>query len=195
MKTRQPKQQRALATVEAVLDAVDEVIRRHGVAAVTTNRIAERAGVSIGSVYQYFPDKQAIFAALHDRHSEQIGRVVESTLVRHATSSLDELVGALVEAMIDAHGTDPRPYEVMREVPQRGERTITLAARLLGALRLAITSRSKGRAPHDLERKLFVLTNMIDALAHAAVLRRPPSLSLAAAKREAVRAVLAYLHA
>src|SRR5437773_55844 len=69
---REPRQKRARQTVEIVLDAVVEVLKRDGVSAVTTNRIAEVAGVSIGSVYQYFPDKQAIFMALHARHVDQI---------------------------------------------------------------------------------------------------------------------------
>jgi hypothetical protein len=57
---RRPKQRRAHQTVEAVLDAVARVLKREGVNAVTTNRIAEVAGVSIGSVYQYFPDKRSL---------------------------------------------------------------------------------------------------------------------------------------
>jgi len=64
---RQPQQNRARQTVEAVLDAVVRVLKREGVRAVTTNRIAEVAGVSIGSVYQYFPDKQAILVGLYQR--------------------------------------------------------------------------------------------------------------------------------
>ena len=58
---REPMQQRSRQTVEAVLEAVQRVLRRHGAEAITTNRVAEAAGVSIGSLYQYFPDKQAIF--------------------------------------------------------------------------------------------------------------------------------------
>jgi AcrR family transcriptional regulator len=85
---REPKQRRARQTVEAVLDAVVRILKREGVNAVTTNRIAEVAGVSIGSVYQYFPDKRAIFVALHERHIEQIDRVVEGKLFEHAESSL-----------------------------------------------------------------------------------------------------------
>src|SRR5215472_17219003 len=89
---RAPKQLRARQTCEAVLDAVVRLLKREGVRAVTTNRIAEAAGVSIGSVYQYFPDKHAIFAALHQRHIDQIDRVVESTLIEHAAAPLTGLI-------------------------------------------------------------------------------------------------------
>src|SRR6185436_18877511 len=74
---REPRQQRSRQTVEAVLDAVPHVLRRHGAEAITTNRVAEAAGISIGSLYQYFPDKQAIFMALHDRHVDQVRHAIE----------------------------------------------------------------------------------------------------------------------
>src|ERR1700691_3904285 len=102
---RQPQQRRARQTVEAILDAVVRILKREGFQAVTTNRVAEVAGVSIGSVYQYFPDKRAIFVALHERHVEEIDRLVATTLLEHAASPLDTLMRAMVEAMIDAHTT------------------------------------------------------------------------------------------
>jgi AcrR family transcriptional regulator len=194
---RQPTQRRARQTVEAVLDAVVRILKRKGVKAVTTNRVAEVAGVSIGSVYQYFPDKRAIFAALHERHIQQIDRMVESKLFEHAQSSLEDLIRAMVEAMIDAHAPDPELYELlMTEVPHRADGTKEFTVRLHGAFRLAIASRAHELKPgRDLDKVAFVVTHMVDSLAHGAVLRRPPGVSLSDAKEEAVRAVLAYLRA
>jgi AcrR family transcriptional regulator len=183
--------------VEAIMDAVVRILKREGGKAVTTNRIAEVAGVSIGSVYQYFPDKRAIFTALHQRHIEQIDRLVETTLVRHAESSLEELVRAMIEAMVEVHVSDPELYEMLfSEVPHRAEGTRDFAVRLHGAFRLAIAARKHElKRRRDLDKVVFVVAHMVDALSHGAVLRRPPELSLAAAKEEVVRAVLAYLHA
>jgi AcrR family transcriptional regulator len=194
---RKPQQRRARETVEAVLDAVVRTLKRGGVEAVTTNRVAEVAGVSIGSVYQYFPDKRAIFSALHERHIREIDRLVEAKLMDHATSPLDTLMRAMIEAMIDAHTPDPLLYELLSsEVPHRAEGTRDFAVRLHGAFRLAIASRADElKTRRDLDTVVFVVTHMVEALSHGAVLRRPPRLSLAAAKEEAVRAVLAYLHA
>lgn len=73
-------QKRAQETVNAILDAVIRLLKRSGTSGISTNRIAEAAGVSIGSVYQYFPDKRAIFVALHDRHIEQVDRVIHRRL-------------------------------------------------------------------------------------------------------------------
>jgi AcrR family transcriptional regulator len=192
---RQPQQRRSQETVEAVLAAVVKVLKRHGVEGVTTNRIAEVAGVSIGSVYQYFPDKRAIFAALHERHAAQIGRVVEGTLVAHAESSFEDFVRALVDALVDAHAEDPELHALLvTAVPAGAEGARALEVRLRSTFRLAITSRARERPPaRDLDRMLFVLPHLVEALTHGAAYRRPPRLSLAAAKEEAVRAVLAYV--
>jgi len=194
---RQPSQRRARQTVDAVLDAVVRILKRDGFDAITTNRVAEVAGVSIGSLYQYFPDKRAIFEALHQRHIEEIDRIVQTKLVEHAASSLDELIRAMVEAMVEAHATDPELHELLlTEVPHRAGGTQDFAVRLHGAFRLAISSGAPDlRKRGDLDKVVFVVTNMVEALSHSAALRRPPGLSLADAKAEIVRAVLAYLHA
>lgn len=194
---RKPKQRRAQQTVGAVLDAVVRILKRDGIEGVTTNRVAEVAGVSIGSLYQYFRDKRAIFSALHDRHVEQMARLIETTLVEHAAAPLDDLVRALVGAMVEAHGSDPELHELLtNEVPHGAGGARAFETRLRGAFRLAICSRAvQQHTRADLDRILFVVPLMVEALSHGVALRRPARLSLAAAKEEAVRAVLAYLHA
>jgi AcrR family transcriptional regulator len=198
---RKPRQRRARQTVEAILDAVVRILKREGFDAITTNHIAEVAGVSIGSLYQYFPDKSAIFVALHGRHLEEIDRVIQTTLVEHASSSLEDLLRAMVDAMINAHVRDPELFELLAtEVPHRADGTRHFAVRLHGAFRLAIASRSQElqhgmKRGRDLDKTAFVVTHMFDSLAHGALFRRPPGLSLAEAKAETVRAMLAYLHA
>lgn len=193
---RRPQQRRSRQTVEAILGAVERILGQRGVEGVTTNRIAEVAGVSIGSVYQYFPDKRAIFTALHDRHVEKINRLIDGTLVEQAAASLEEFVRALVEALVDVHAADPELHQLMATVvPHAADGGRALEVRLRSTFKLAITSRAQeGYAPRDLERALFVLPHMVEALCHGAAYRRPPRLSAAAAKVEAVRAVLAYLH-
>lgn len=194
---RKPQQRRAHQTVEAILDAVVRILRREGFDAITTNHIAEVAGVSIGSVYQYFPDKRAIFIALHRRHVEEIDRVIQTALVEHAAGSLEDLIRALVEAMVDAHTGDPELYELLStEVPHRADGTREFAVRFHGAFRLAIASGERAfKRGRDLDKMVFVVTHMVKALCHGAVLRHPAGVSLADAKQEIVRAVLVYLRA
>jgi AcrR family transcriptional regulator len=194
---RVPRQQRALVTVEAILEAVIRILKRDGVAAVTTNCIAEVAGVSIGSVYQYFPDKRAIFVALHTRHVREIDRVMEQALRRSADASLEDFVRALVGAMTEAHATDPQLCELLfKEVPHRGGETEDFATRFHAPFQAALSSRSdelnlRGR----LGQATFVFTHMLEALAHGAVLSRPADVSFPDAKDAAVRSILAGLAA
>jgi AcrR family transcriptional regulator len=146
-------------------------------------------------VYQYFPDKKAIFIALHQRHIEQIDRLVQAKLVENAGESLEMMIRSMVEAMIEAHTPDPALYALMfSEVPHRAEGTRAFAVRMHGAFRLAIAARSeelrKERNPNHLA---FVLAHMVDSLSHGAVLHRPSGMSPSVAKAEIVRAILAYL--
>jgi AcrR family transcriptional regulator len=197
---RRPHQRRAHQTVEAILDAVVRILKRDGFAAITTNHIAEVAGVSIGSLYQYFPDKSAIFVALHGRHIDEIDRAIQNTLVKHASSSLENLIGGIVDAMIEAHVSDPEPYELLAtEVPHRADGTRPFSVRLHDAFKLALASRTQELGPaalnrgRNLDKLAFVVTHMLESLSHGVLFRRPPNLSLADARLESVRAILAYL--
>ncbi|HYD53568.1 MAG TPA: TetR/AcrR family transcriptional regulator [Gemmatimonadaceae bacterium] len=176
---RAPRQERSKQTVEAVLEAVRVVARREGAAAVTTNRIAEAAGVSIGTLYQYFPDKHAIFTALHQRHVEQVRAVLERALAAHG-ASVEEFSRVLVEGLSELHAADPELHQlVTAEVP---EGPVSFRDALRDVFERVTTS----------ERLLFVLPNLVEALVHG-VAQRPPLISLESAKEEAVRTVLVYL--
>lgn len=176
---REPRQERSKQTVEAVLEAVRVVARREGAGAVTTNRIAEAAGVSIGSLYQYFPDKHAIFTTLHQRHVEQVRAVIERALAAHG-ASIEDFSRVLIEGLSDLHAADPELHElVTAEVP---EGPMSFREALRDVFEQVTTS----------ERMLFVLPNMVEALVHG-VAQRPPLISLESAKEEAVRTVLGYL--
>src|SRR5277367_7031862 len=130
---RKPQQRRARQTVEAILDAVVRILKREGFQAITTNRVAEVAGVSIGSLYQYFPDRPAIFGALHQRHIEEVDRLFARKFMEYAGSPLDELIRALVDAMIEAHTTDSELYELLlTEVPHRKDGSKDFSVRLHG---------------------------------------------------------------
>jgi AcrR family transcriptional regulator len=194
---RKPKQRRAQQTVEAILDAVVRILKREGSRGITTNYVAEVAGVSIGSLYQYFPDKSAIFVALHGRHIDQIDRAIQSTLIEHASSSLEDWLRAMIDTMINTHGGDLELFELLAtQVPHRAEGTRHFAVRLHGAFRLAIAARAHElkKNNRDFDKMAFVVAHMIESLSHGALYRRPPGLSMANAKAEIVHAILAYLY-
>lgn len=183
--------------MDAMLDAAAKLLKHGGASSLTTNRIAATAGVSIGSVYQYFPNKHAVFAALHVRHIQQVDEIMARRMAASEDSSLEELVQAWIDGMIEAHTQDPELFALLQsEVPHRSEGTVEFAVRLHGGFLATLRphARSLPRKA-DLDTLAFFAANMVDALGHAVVTRRPRNLSLRRAKSEACTAILAYLRA
>lgn len=96
---RVPKQARARQRLERVLDAAEAVFVEVGCDAATTNEIAARAGTSIGSVYEFFADKQAIAVALAERYLVDLGSVYAERLVDDGDKSGEELIESIVNAL------------------------------------------------------------------------------------------------
>ncbi|MER5198648.1 TetR/AcrR family transcriptional regulator [Streptomyces sp. NPDC002755] len=111
---RKPSQVRAELTRERILTAAAHVFAEHGYAAGTTNRIAERARISIGSLYQYFPNKDAILAELLVRHIDR-GTWTQADQLDLSPGSLRAMVRALVRDAIDNHRDDPQLLRIMIE--------------------------------------------------------------------------------
>lgn len=100
-----PRQARSAATVEAIFDATIQVLLSDGAARLTTTRVAEKAGVSVGTMYQYFPHKRALLHAILKRHLDEIVTVVEAVGEKHRGSRVAVISDALVAAYLDAKTT------------------------------------------------------------------------------------------
>jgi AcrR family transcriptional regulator len=192
-------QERSRATVDALVEATARILRREGFDRASTNRIAEQAGVSIGSLYQYFPSKEALVAAVIDRHHEELMQVVRGTLEKVATLPMKQAVRALVTAAVDAHRVDPKLHRVLAEQIPRTGRLENVEAFNREAYTLFRTwlerNRNEFRAL-DLDLAAFVCVTSIEALTHTAVLYRSEALSdeqMGPLIDEATRLVVRYL--
>lgn len=188
---REPQQERSRLLVEAVLDAVPRVLRRHGARAVTTNRIAEVAGVSIGSLYQYFPDKQAIFRAVHERHVEDVRVRLKRAMAQRESTTFQEFAACLVEGLTDAHAAEPELHELVSAAVPASSFGFKRALQLTFEGAIPTTDESPLGLPAR-ERMLFVLPNLVEALVHAVPRARPP-FTAECAKGEVIRTVLQYV--
>src|SRR5262249_15836057 len=112
-------QDRSKATVDAILSATARVLVKVGYDRASTNRIAEAAGVSVGSLYQYFPGKEALVAALLQPQMEEMAGVLQAALGRILGRPLAEGARELVRVMVAAHGLDPRLHKVLVEQTPR----------------------------------------------------------------------------
>lgn len=92
-----PAQSRSRVTVDAIFEATIQVLIRDGMKMLTTTRVAERAGVSVGTMYQYFPNKQALVHALNERYLTRLAERIESVCQAQAGKPVDRMVEALIE--------------------------------------------------------------------------------------------------
>ncbi len=121
-----PRQARAAQTVEVLLAAAARVLRRESLAGFNTNRVAEVAGVSVGSLYQYFPNKAALVAALIDREHDALALALEDVIAGHEGRSLDDTLHAVAQLAIEQQYSDP----VYAAALDHEEQRLPLGARL-----------------------------------------------------------------
>lgn len=100
---KKPVQKRSQVTVDAIVEAAARIFVREGYANATTNRIAELAGVSVGSLYEYFPNKASLLAALVTRQNENMTQVMRERLATVQGKPLKEIVVTIARAVIEAH--------------------------------------------------------------------------------------------
>jgi AcrR family transcriptional regulator len=159
--------------VDALIEATARILVKESFDSASTNRIAEEAGVSIGSLYQYFPSKEALVAAVIDRHNQELMLLVHSTLAEVAALPMEQAVRKLVAIAIKAHRVDPKLHRVLAEqLPRTGKlESIESFNRQNYALFRAYLESHRGEIRDvDLTLAAFVCVTSIEALTHTAVL-------------------------
>lgn len=190
-----PRQARSRHTVDTILEATARVFAENGYAGTNTNLIADKAGLSVGSVYQYFPNKDSLIAALHQRHGEQMQQTVEAVLASPVAPTLRAHIEGMVRALLAAHMLEPELHKMLElefpffDAPQSDsepDRGIFHRVRkLLGDWRAEIT-------PNDLDLATWVILHIIESMVHAAVID-PPRFDSAAIESAISDAVIGYL--
>jgi AcrR family transcriptional regulator len=179
---RRPRQARAQATVDAIVKATARVLVDEGYDRASTNRVALAAGVSIGSLYQYFPSKEALVAALVEDHIAKMQSALTQSLSASATAAasgttvtLDARAKQLVRGVITAYRVDPQLDHVLcQEVPKVGElqRVYGFEQYLAERCRAHLFS-DAGVRPLDIERAVFLLVNAVPGVVRASVKEDP----------------------
>lgn len=192
-------QTRSRATVDALIEATARILVKEGYEKASTNRIAEQAGVSVGSLYQYFPSKEALVVAVIERHNRDIMELVRPVLAEIATLPMKQALRRIVVAAVEAHRLDPRLHRVLAEqVPRTGklENVEAFNRQYYAWFRDYLESHRDQIRAVDVELAAFVCVTSVEALTHNAVLHHSGLLSDAAAGKlvdEATRLVIRYL--
>lgn len=173
---KSPRQTRSADTVKVLLEATARILMKDGYDRCSTNRIAKEAGVSVGSLYQYFPSKEAIVAALvEDFMSEEL-KFFEQKFSELKDASVRDGSREIVRALLAHHQVNPKLHKVLfEEIPRVGrlEKLRSVEERV-GELALAfLSSRKSELRPENLEMAVFMLVHAVHAVLHATLSVKP----------------------
>jgi AcrR family transcriptional regulator len=193
---KSPNQDRAKATVAAILDATARILAEDGFEAVNTNRVAEVAGVSIGSLYQYFPNKGALVGAVAVRHTEAMVAIVAAGVRAAADDHLPDLVKTLIRSIMQAQAENPKLRRaIIEELPQIGRpaRLAELKRNIQRSVEALLTARHCRIKVKDISMAAFVIVNTVEHLTHVAETLSLGPREFGRLERELNDLVLAYL--
>jgi AcrR family transcriptional regulator len=171
-----PSQQRSRRTVECILDAAARIFHEQGYAGATTNDIADEAGVSVGSLYQYFPNKDALLVALTRRHIESTTTgLVDLMSELSPEQGFGPIIQTVVDFLVAQHDLDDLHLLVMHEAPRTHEITIELdraRSQIVDLTAELLRDRIADARQRALIARMVVAT--VDASVHDVILRQPP---------------------
>ncbi len=170
-----PRQERSRRTVERILDAAAHVFHEQGYTAATTNDIADEAEVSIGSLYQYFPNKDALLVALTQRHIASATAGLTDLLGRLRTDdSFEPVLRAVVDFLVEQHHLDDLHVLVMHTAPRTHEIGLELDRakhQLVDVASAWLSTTIDDHQHRAMVARMVVAT--IDAAVHDVILRQP----------------------
>src|SRR5262249_9315339 len=160
-----------------MISATAHILATEGYDGASTNRIAAAAGVSIGSLYQYFPNKDSLIAALVDQHATRMLQHIQSRLSSVWNAAPEDAIPELIRCMVQTHRSQARLHRVLtRQLPR------TLTSKLEGAtgigaamIRQRLEQMRSEIRPKNLELAVFIIVSSVNAVIHARVMEPPES--------------------
>ncbi len=182
--------------MNAILDGMVRVLEQEGFDAASTSRVAEVAGVSVGTLYQYFSNRDAILDALQDREFERATEMLARVLARGTYASDREAARAVVEGLLELHSAAPALHRVLvleglRVTPR--DRVQAFDLRLVSTIRSFLALANVRIRKTNLDAAAFVIYQAVRATMLAALLERPPGLDNTILVDEITDLVLRYL--
>lgn len=192
---RRPSQRRSQVTVTAILDAAARVFEERGFEAGTTNYVAERAGVSIGSLYEYFPNKDAMVVALVERELEREQARLLALLAPVGTQrGLEAQLRAFVETLVELHAKRPALHRILDDQAEHPPAAHACVLRFEESLAHALAESLRAVQPRlrDADTRAHLIVQTTESLAHRYVLRGIHDLAREAFVREVTRLLVGY---
>ena len=163
---RRAKQERAHATLAVLLEAAAQVLQREGYARATTNRIAEVAGVSVGTIYQYFPNKDAVFDALIRRETRGLIATLQK-VEPNPRESLAKTLRGVLQTLVAARPDAPLLYRSLEHVPNGLFRRRVAEARgsAVAWVRALLAAHEQDLLVQDLDAAAYLVVTTAEAVA------------------------------
>lgn len=188
-----PRQARSRVTVEAIVEAGARILSEQGWAEFTTNKVAEAAGVSVGSLYQYFPDKLSLIEAIRRRHLDDCLAIMRRS--GEGEKSLERFVDDLVRDMFAAHSLYPGLHRVLLDEAPSFDATrdphSVFEAEYVGHYAAAVSAYRASKEGASNRIMAMILSDVMDGVIHNAA--RRGMLGSAELRRELVRLLRIYL--
>lgn len=184
--------------VDAIVEATARVLVRDGFDDLVIADVAEVAGISVGSLYQYFPHKEALVVAVLEREADREAAWLARRFASLDVTSLEELFGTLVRATLEFRADHRALYQCLLALIPRVGRYYDLRARGIATaegLKRLLAPYFPTSSGDDLDAIVYVIANATHALTHEGLLARPASMNDEDLAREATRLVVAWLHA
>jgi len=195
---KRPVQQRSRLTVDQILEAAARVFAKRGYAGTTTNHIAERAGVSIGSLYQYFPNKDTILVALHAQHMEGASEVLR-TMMEEALrekKAPEHLLRRFVRQIVEMHASEPALHHVLLyegpRTPELSEKVHAIEDNMAHAVEQVLAERGGISRPHA-KHAAYLVVHVVENMAHEYVIHPPPEMPIEVFIEELVTMLSGYI--
>jgi len=192
----QPQQPRSRATVNIILDAAIRVLDQDGWDALTTSRVAEVAGVSVGTLYQYFAHREAIVAALQERELSRASEMLDRLLRSGESTTHRELAHSVVQGLFDLYKAAPALHRVLAVDGLRFSPTGTVLAfdaRSVAVVKAFLALGSARLRQTNLEAAAFVIYQSVRASMLAYFLEAPVGVDDRAIVDELTELVVRYL--
>ena len=191
-----PHQARSRVTVEAILDAAVRIFEREGAEAATTSRVAEVAGVSVGTLYQYFGNRDAILDALQDREFGRAQAMMQRVLANPDGASDRAIARSVVEELFRLYRSAPALHRVLAVEGLRvtpAERVQAFDARIVGAIKAFLVHAKPRIRRADVDTAAFVVYQSVRAAMLAYLIEEPAGVGEDALVEELTDLVVRYL--
>ncbi len=194
---KRPTQARSRETVDAIVKAAARILTEHGYDGLSTNRIARTAGVSPGSLYQYFPNKDSVIAALLDSLLSRFGAIIQKRLAEVMNDPLDVAARKMMRALVEMLATvQPRLVQnLVEQVPRVGRRGMIGTVRQRGKelARMYLEAHRSELRITDIELAVFFVTSLAENLTFRIAFDRPRHLTAEYCADEAAGLIVRYL--